>query len=300
VQLGCRALTLHDAVQGAEIPVHLLYPTDAAATPQSFGPHAIDLARDAPAIGNALPLVVISHGDGGSPWGYRGLTTHLVHGGFAVALVEHIGNSRRDNSLAGTPANLANRPRHVRLAIDAAFTDDALGPHLAASSVAVVGHSFGGYTALAVAGGRPWSLPEETPGGAGKPVPVERDARVKAVVLLAPALPWLMIPGALAEVTVPVQVRTAERDDVTSPAFIDHVLRGLSSTTRLDSSCIAGAGHFAFFYPVPPALERTPVGHDPAGFDRAAIQPVLYAEIVAVLRQQPGVSSRVRGGRCRD
>ena len=152
-------------------------------------------------------------------------------------------------------------------------------------AVAIVGHSFGGYTALAVAGGRPWSLPEQTPGGAGQPIVVERDARVKAVVLLAPALPWLMMPGALAEVTVPVLVRTAERDDVTAPAFIDHVLRGLPASTRLDSRCIAGAGHFAFFYPVPPALARTPVGHDPSGFDRAAIQPALYADIEAFLRR---------------
>lgn len=284
MQLGCRALTVHDAVQGADISVHLLYPTDAPASPQAFGPHAIDLALDAPPIGDALPLVVFSHGEGGTPWGYRGLTTHLVHAGFAVALVEHTGNSRRDNSLSGTPANLANRPRHVRLAIDAAFADEQVGARLAKESVAVAGHSFGGYTALAVAGGRPMSLPEETPGGAGKPVPVERDARVKALVLLAPALPWLMLGGALAEVTVPVLVRTAERDDVTSPAFIDHVLRGLPATTRLDSKCIAGAGHFAFFFPVPPALLRTPVGHDPSGFDRAAIQPAIYADIEAFLR----------------
>lgn len=279
MQLGARALVLRDPVQGAEIPLHLIYPTDAPATPQAFGPHAIDLALDAQPTGRALPLVVISHGNQGTPWGYRGLTTHLVQHGFAVALPEHIGNSRRDNSLAGTPANLANRPRHVRLAIDAALADPVLRPALSGSA-SVIGHSFGGYTALAVAGGRPMSLPSEEPDGAGKPIAVERDPRVRAVVLLAPALPWLMYPGALAEVTVPVLVRTAERDDVTPPAFIDHVLRGL----RVDARCIEGAGHFAFFYPVPDALKRLPVGQDPPGFDRASIQPALYADVVAFLR----------------
>lgn len=279
MQLGCRALALRDPVQGADIPLHLVYPTAAPATPHAFGPHAIELADDAPPSGRALPLAVISHGNQGTPWGYRGLTAHLVQHGFAVALPEHIGNSRRDNSLAGTPQNLANRPRHIRLAIDAALADPILGPHLSGTA-AIIGHSFGGYTALAAAGGRPMSLPSEEPDGAGKRIAVERDARIAAVVLLAPALPWLMLPGALAEVTVPVLVRTAERDDITPPAFIDHVLRGLPT----DSKCIAGAGHFAFFYPVPDALRRLPVGQDPAGFDRASIQPALHADIVAFLR----------------
>jgi predicted dienelactone hydrolase len=279
VQLGARALALRDPVQGAQIPLHLVYPTEAPASPHAFGPHAIELALDAPPAGGALPLAVISHGNQGTPWGYRGLTAYLVQHGFAVALPEHIGNSRRDNSLAGTPANLANRPRHVRLSIDAALADPVLGPALSGAA-SVIGHSFGGYTALAVAGGRPMSLPTEEPDGVGKLIAVERDARVRAVVLLAPALPWLMAPGALAEVTVPILLRTAERDDITPPAFIDHVLRGL----RVDARCIAGAGHFAFFHPVPDALRRLPVGQDPPGFERASIQPALHADIVEFLR----------------
>ncbi len=281
MNLGCRALACRDDVQGADIPLHLIYPTDAPATPHAFGPYAIDLALDATPSGPSLPLVVISHGNQGTPWGYRGLATHLVQHGFAVALPEHVGNSRRDNSLAGTPANLASRPRHVRLAIDAALADPILGPHLSGAA-AVAGHSFGGYTALAVAGGRPMSLPTEEPDGVGKPIPIERDPRVRALVLLAPALPWLMYPGALAEVTVPILLRTAELDDLTRPAFIEHVMRDLRAP--IDAACIAGAGHFACFFPVPDALKHLPIGLDPPSFDRASIQPALYADVVTFLR----------------
>lgn len=76
--------------------------------------------------------------------------------------MQHPGNCRGDDGLAGTLENLVNRPRHVRLVIDAAFADAALGPRLG-PGVAVVGHSLGGYTALAVAGGEPSAFPWEVP-----------------------------------------------------------------------------------------------------------------------------------------
>ena len=107
---------------------------------------------DAPVDGERLPLVMLSHGNSGTPWAYRGLASHLARSGFAVGLVEHPGNSRNDNSLAGTAANLENRPRHVSLAIDAAFADPSVGGRLVPDRVAVIGHSIGAYTALAARG----------------------------------------------------------------------------------------------------------------------------------------------------
>jgi len=283
--VGCRAFDVLDDVQGARVPVRVLYPTDASPRTESFGPYTIDVAVDGPISGERLPLVVISHGNGGTPFGYRGLATHLAREGFAVALVEHPGNSRNDNSLAGKPENLANRPRHVRLAISAAFADAVLGPRLVPESAAVLGHSIGGYTALAVAGGKPMVMPNETPDGVAHPVFVEKDPRVRAVVLFAPALPWLMAPGALVDVSVPVFVRTGERDEMTPPYWVEGILRALPEGTRLDYAVVPGAGHFAFFWPVPAALgPGFPPGQDPPGFDRAAYQPQLYGEVLGFLR----------------
>ena len=45
----------------------------------------------------------------------------------------------------------------------------------------VIGHSIGGYTALASAGGKPLALPTQTPDGVAHPVEVERDPRIGAV-----------------------------------------------------------------------------------------------------------------------
>ncbi len=209
--------------------------------------------------------MAISHGKSGTPWSHRGLGAHLARAGFAVVLIEHPGNSRADNSLDGTPANLANRPRHVRFALDAAFADAALGPHLAPGRAAVIGHSMGGYTALAVAGGRPMALPHETGQGVAQPVPVEPDARVRALILFAPALPWFMGPGALAEVRVPLLVRCGERDEYIPPFVIERILSGLPAGARMDYQVVPGAGHFSFNSPSPPALAgpNFPPSQDP-------------------------------------
>jgi predicted dienelactone hydrolase len=284
--VGCRALEVPDPVQGARVPVHVLYPTRAPPRSQSFGLYSLELALGAPVAGEELRLVAFSHGNGGTPWSSRGLASHLAAAGFAVALLEHPGNSRSDNSLAGTAANLANRPRHLRLALDAVFADGELGRHLAPGRAGALGHSMGGYTVLAAAGGRPVALPNQSEDGAAKPIAVEPDPRLAALVLLTPALPWLMAPGALADVRSPMLVRTGELDTVTPPEFIERVLRGLPPAVRLDHKMVPGAGHFSFLAPFPPALAGPdfPPSHDPPGFDRAAYQPRLFADVVAFLR----------------
>src|SRR3954471_21642426 len=124
---GCRLMSVHDAVQGADLPLAVMYPAQSAGTTRQLGPYAVTAAWDAPPAGTDLPLVVLSHGNNGSPWTLRDLAAHLAQAGFVVALPEHLGNSRSDSGLAGTLANLCNRPRHVSLAIDAVLADEVLG-----------------------------------------------------------------------------------------------------------------------------------------------------------------------------
>ena len=162
---GCRAVEVHDFAQSAVIPVRFLYPTRAPARTEPFGPFTLSVALDATAEGRELQLVVISHGSGGTPWTHRDLAAHLARAGFVVALIQHPGDSRGDAGLAGKVVNLVNRPRHVRLVIDDAFADESLGPHLGRTGVTVIGHSMGGYTALAIAGGNPCAAAWETPDG---------------------------------------------------------------------------------------------------------------------------------------
>jgi predicted dienelactone hydrolase len=293
VTVGCRALEVVDAVQGARVPLWVLYPARAPELLEQFGPYPLAVATGAPVEGEGLPLVVISHGNNGSPWTYRGMAAHLARAGFVVALLEHPGNSRSDGSLAGTAANLENRPRHVRLVLDAVFADEHLGKRLSPAGAGVIGHSIGAYTALAVAGGRPSALPHEVPDGQARAVPVVRDDRVRALVLLAPASVWFMADGALAGVDVPILMRTGELDQHVPAMHTGFILRGVPDPRRIDHRVVPGAGHFSFQSPFPPAMTRPdfPPSQDPAGFDRLAFQPVLYAEIETFLRGSLGPPS---------
>ena len=284
---GCRTLEVEDPVRGERIAVRLLHPTRAPARRVPFGPFTLELALDAPVEGSTLPLVLLSHGSGGTPWTHRDLAAHLARSGFVVALLQHPGNHRGDNRLVDTVDNLRHRPRHVRLAIDAAFADARVGPHLAREGVAVIGHSMGGYTALAVAGGQPGAAAGETPTGEQAPVDVEHDARVRALVLLAPATPWFMREGSLAGVRVPIQLWTGEKDTLTGPPHAGIVERGLRDPRQLEHRVVPGAGHFAFLSAYPPELRSPaiPPSQDPEGFDREAFLPGMFAEIVDFLRR---------------
>jgi len=283
---GCRLLDLHDPVQSTAIPLAVLYPAVAPERTLRFGPYALDLAPDAPPTGEALPLVVLSHGNGGTPWAYRDLAKHLARSGFVVALPEHPGNSRSDNRLAGTAANLANRPRHLSLTLDAVLADPVLQPHLAPTAVAAIGHSIGSYTALAQAGGKPWAAPHETPDGQPHPVSVTPDPRLRALVLLTPAAFWFP-PDNLREVRVPILLRSSEKDAITPPSHAEAIHRGVADPSLVDHKVLPGAGHFSVMSPFPPEMVRPdfPPSQDPAGCDRLALQPTLFADIAAFLNR---------------
>jgi predicted dienelactone hydrolase len=283
---GCRLLEAQDTVQGAVIPLALLYPALGEERTEHFGPYALDVARDAPPIGGIWPLVVVSHGHSGTPWAYRDMAKHLVQAGFVVALPAHTGNTRNDNALAGTAANLANRPRHITLSIDAALADPVLGGHVATTGVGVIGHSIGGYTALAAAGGEAWTGPYESKGAEPTPVKVTHDARIRSLVLLNPATFWF-IGESLRAIRVPIMMRTGEKDEVTPAEHARKVIDGVADASLVEHKDVAGAGHFAFMSKFPPEMTRPnfPPSQDPPGFDRMAIQPAFFADLVEFLKR---------------
>jgi predicted dienelactone hydrolase len=286
-QLGCHGMQLMDPVQKLAIPLICFYPTQQTPQGRAFGPFNMEAAMDAPPAGTGLPLVLLSHGNGGTLWAYRDLAAHLARNGFAVAMPEHLGNSRSDNSLAGTAANLANRPRHLCLAIEATLADPLLGAHLAPErGVGLIGHSIGGYSALAAAGGQPWTGPQESGGRPSGRVEVAHDARIRALVLLAPATPWFMPAGALAQVHAPILMFSGSHDTITPSWHADIVKQGVADPAKVKHHTVAGAGHFSFMSPFPAAMARPDFApsQDPPGFDRAALQPVLQTQVLEFLR----------------
>ncbi len=170
------------------LPVQIWYPVDPDDTGEAEAatypfpglevPSRMGLA-DAPPATGPFPLVVYSHGNGGLRYVSSFLTEHLASHGFVVVAPDHTGNTAID-AFAGTSDDRGqvalDRPVDVSATIDAVLGGDpgfeSVSPQVDPDEVAVIGHSFGGFTALAVAGG----LGEQDP-----------DERVEAVVGLAAA-----------------------------------------------------------------------------------------------------------------
>ncbi len=137
--------TASDAAEDATYSVTVKLPGFGDAPVPFLGAAVVDAA---PADG-AYPLVVLSHGFGMNPEWYHPLAEHLASHGYVVLGPEHMESDWFTDVLAAT----VDRPLEVSVTIDMA-EEGLLGGIIDTDDVAVVGHSYGGYTALAVGGAR--------------------------------------------------------------------------------------------------------------------------------------------------
>jgi predicted dienelactone hydrolase len=282
---GSRNLTLKDPLLSVDFPALVFYPTDAKEQPISFGPYSVSAAVDAPVVGKSLPLIVISHGTGGSHLVYRETAAFLARNGFVVAQPEHPFNNRIDNSWDDRFENLVERPKTISKVINAIANDERFSVNGAQS--AIIGHSMGGYTALAVAGGKPMAFARNTEDHVERAVPIVKDERVRAIVLLAPATPWFRQERSLSDITIPILMFTGEQDQITGQWHADIVKKNLSSAANLDHRSIKNAAHFSFLTPFPDAMKRPGFApaFDPEGFDRVAFQAEMNSQILTFLKR---------------
>jgi len=151
------------------------------------------------AAGHRSPLVVFSHGLGGSRTGYRYLGSYLAEHGVASIHPQHVGSDRQlwasGNPLAllerlngaSSDSEAIARVADLRFVLDQVFargasrSDEGSDDHEALASIdpqaiVVAGHSYGANTAMLVAGAQ---VERD-----GKPVAL-RDERVRAAVLIS-------------------------------------------------------------------------------------------------------------------
>ncbi len=272
--VGSKKILVIDEKKALSFPVLVQYPTHQHSLPTAFGPYVMDVAVDAEILQGEFPLVIISHGNGGSHLIYRSISTFLAKNGYIVAMLEHFGNNRNNNSLENTTENLHLRPRHVSLTIDVLLDKGQFGKNINQNKIAVIGHSMGGYTALALAGGIPRTKE-------GEKIEVLADYRVKAIVILAPGAGWFF--NGLQAVSIPILLYMAEHDPVTPLWNAEVILEGISDKRLVIYKMIENAGHFSFISPFPAHMSNPNFlpSTDPEGFDRVAFHKKLAPEILA-------------------
>lgn len=205
--------------------------------------------RDVARAAGTFPLVLFSHGNGGIRFQSFFFAAHLASHGFVVVTPDHHGNTFVDALLGIVDPNVAtNRPLDMSFLIDrmldftadpASFFAGAIDP----DRIGMSGHSFGGFTTWALAGG-PFALGTFT------------DPRIKAIFPQAPASPFS--PAFFQTITIPTLVVGGSLDTTTpfgpnQRVPFDHLPPGAPVVALAE---LTDAGHFTFsdFCEAPRAL----------------------------------------------
>lgn len=109
-------------------------------------------------ITNTAPLVVITHGFGSSQTNFEYLARHLASHGYIVLVPEHIGSNteykkaflRGEISVDVSPIEFYSRPQDITYLLNKVEEDSELNKLINWEQVGILGHSFGGNTALAI------------------------------------------------------------------------------------------------------------------------------------------------------
>lgn len=214
------------------------------------------------------PVVMFSHGNGGLRYQSYFLTEHLARHGYLVVAPDHTGNTLSDLDSIPRGEMAVRRPQDISDSFDwlVSEAEDTSSPLHgcvdASDGFAMIGHSFGGYTTLAVSGAtldlegltthcatdgdficgaeEAWAstFPNDDSGDLS-------DDRAWAAIPLAPA-GAIGFGSGLAGITIPTLVIGGVEDGMTTwQDEVEPIYRGLTTAPR----ALAGlerTGHFTF------------------------------------------------------
>ncbi|MEG4249778.1 alpha/beta hydrolase [Microcoleus sp. Pol10D4] len=225
-----RALDLNDSARNRHIPVDVYWSRAATAD---------------------KPAIVFSHGLGSVRTDLRYLAEHLASHGYVVAALEHPGSNETNTNaaMAGkspllAPQEFLDRPKDISFVLDELTklnqTDDNLQGKIAIDRSVIIGYSFGGATALSLAGAElqlsglkqrcqgdliGFSLGEGIQCAAAG-LPEERyqlrDGRIKRAIAMNPITSLLFGETGLSTIQIPTLI-VASSADKTTPALAEQI-----------------------------------------------------------------------------
>jgi predicted dienelactone hydrolase len=226
------------------------------------------------------PLVLLSHGTGGSSVQMMWLGHYLASRGYIAAAVNHHGNTAAERHPAAQGFLLYwERARDLSAVLDRLLADPLFGPRIDRQRIGAAGFSLGGYTVISIAGGqfspgqfeafcqsrqrdftcRPQpefpdapklfanlkktdAVVKESLTHAGDSF---RDPRIKRVFAIAPALGSGFSKAGLSRIRIPVSIVVGQADKVTPVATNAQRYARLIKGARL--TILPGEiGHYSF------------------------------------------------------
>lgn len=312
-QVGWQELRVRGVPPEGDIAlVALWYPSPDKAGPTEMGPFTVHASLQGKPAPSFKGLILLSHGLGGSELGHGRLAEALARHGYLVAALRHPLDNWQEHTLLtqGPPGRYFRvRPRQLSQVLTALLQNprwkdriqvDGQGPRIGA-----LGHSAGGYTVLALAGGEPdlariqaHCQAEGTldpifcstkgPAWTGPAVPPDlaplKDPRIRAVAALAP-MGVVFTPESLAAITTRVAIWVGASDRWLVPRFHGAWVAGHLPGAEFHS--VPNAWHFAFM-DTPSQRIDTPDGDvaaDPPGFNRKAFLEQLGKDLITFFDQ---------------
>jgi predicted dienelactone hydrolase len=251
-----RVWVWYPAAENAVETQQVIGPADAALFEAGMAAKDAAFAPDANAgnpAGRVYPLILLSHGAGGSAEQMAWLATRLARAGFIVAAVDHPGNNADEPYTKEGFALWWERATDVSEALDGMLADREFGPRIDKTRIGAAGYSLGGFTVLQLAGAetdinsyfdlcgtegeatidadttichvretRGMGTPEQILRAVRKTSPISlamssgsfADDRVDAVFAIAPALAFTFDEDSLRGIQVPVEEVVGKLDRV--------------------------------------------------------------------------------------
>lgn len=264
-----------------------------------LGATALPDVLDCPLAPGKHPLVVMSHGRGGSFIGHHDTAEAFADAGFIAVAIDHPGDTTTDISRSADLSVFVERPTDIKRVVDymlgASFAAAAIDP----TRIGFFGFSRGGYTGLVALGANPdWEVAAGYCRGlaTAPPVceqildkkyptePLTHDPRLRAAVIADP-LAVTFDAASLAPIKSPVQLWSSEKG---GDGVLPHDVAAVDANLHAphEFHLVRKAGHFAFFL-CPPGLKaaRSDLCADQDGFDRAAFHQEFNAAAVTFLRK---------------
>jgi predicted dienelactone hydrolase len=309
--VGTATLDLQDSTTGRKVTSELWFKTAADARIEQFSPRpplrAIPIAPNAepqPPL-RKQPLIVISHGNWGSRFSQGWLALELVKSGYVVLSTSHPGTVGDDQSAAGR-YRLWDRSRDVSFALDEVLKTPKWAALIDHDRIGFVGHSFGGWTGVSLAGGRYdaagqrafcaktrtkdlycdatlkddiASVPAKDSGNSFK------DDRIRAFYIMGSGPGQGFAADSLKAISAPFVVDTAQFDEILDPLTNSTNLARQIPTAK---EVVRPVGHFAYVPecrwlvgPILSKLADLPLCDDPRGVDRALVHKQVAPDVVA-------------------